>query len=273
MQANLPAAIPGADPAFDVLASGSHEAIVVPLLVLVFFVSFCGVLFGMMVRHYLRQRGLLAGGTGARRADGADREAGNASSRPVRWLAIRSTSPQRVLASLGLHNPTPCYLEEGLPRLGGRRLFISPPLGEWVLVLGSRLPDTAEDVDACFRFLHRLSRDLGEVQFFSMDPMLGRHGWAVLEEGRVKRGYAWAGGTLWNEGEATTAERRLGMRCYSYLEGHEPATATQVAAAIANAEKIPSLAAALGLDLAALETTAAGATPGIVGEFGPGRRR
>src|SRR5437868_54801 len=56
--------------------------------------------------------------------------------RPSRWLAIRCSNLQKVQAALGLHNPTPCPLSEGFSRLTEKKLFISPPIKGWILVVG-----------------------------------------------------------------------------------------------------------------------------------------
>src|SRR6185295_7557650 len=107
---------------------------------------------------------------------------------------------------LRLNNPTPCSWEEGLARAQGHKLFISPPVGGWILVMGSDLPDPGDDVDKCFRFILDLSRKLGHVQYFSANRVVDHHSWAQAEQGRVLRAYAWAGRTVWHQGKMTRAE-------------------------------------------------------------------
>ena len=102
-----------------------------------------------------------------------------------------------------------------------KKLFISPPVDGWILVIGSALPDPAADVDACFRFVMELSRKLGHVQFFSANRVLSHHAWVQVEAGRVRRAYAWAGTTLWKQGLKTTAEADLGLKCFDYFETAE----------------------------------------------------
>jgi len=171
--------------------------------------------------------------------------------RPVVWLAIRSRNPLEVQAALALADPTPCSWIEGLN--GENRLFIAPPVRGWVLVAGSGLPDPAEDVDRCFRFLRELSRKLGHVQFFHADRVLQHHAWARLEAGRVVRAYAWAGATLWNQGARTDAEAELGLRCFSYGEDLPPAKWGISELLAANVEKVPLLAERWSLDPVELE--------------------
>ena len=81
----------------------------------------------------------------------------------------------------------PCSWEEGLIEARERKLFISPPVGGWILVVGSSLPDPTEDVDECYRFLTSLSRKLGHVQFFSTNRFDNHHAWALIDQGRVFR--------------------------------------------------------------------------------------
>jgi hypothetical protein len=152
--------------------------------------------------------------------------------RPASWLAIRTTDPAAVRAVLAVPD----------------EFFISPQVNGWVIVTGPGLPSPGDDVDGCFRFLASASRKLGHLQFFHMEKFSGRHAWARLDNGRVTRAYAWAGETIWNQGEPTAAERGLDMNCHAYGEdpGAEPWTTNEPAAA--NIEKIPQLAARWSLD-------------------------
>jgi len=165
---------------------------------------------------------------------------------PTRWLTVKSSNPATVQAALNLHHPTPCSLEEGLAEAHDDKLFISPPIGGWILVLGSGLPDPAEDVDRCFRFLTQVSRKLGQVQFFSSSRVLNYHSWALTDKGRVYRGYSWAGETIWNQGPVTAAERDLDLICFEY--GAEVNAFTAREALAANCEKVSLLASRWGVD-------------------------
>jgi hypothetical protein len=181
---------------------------------------------------------------------------------PSRWLVVKATNPAQVLAALNLHHPTPCSLEEGLLESREDKLFISPSISGWVMVMGSGLPGPFEDVDACFRFLTGLSRKLGQVQFFSASRVVNQHAWALMEAGRVYRAYAWAGETIWNQGPVTAAERELGMRCFDYCTEQEYFAVKDDVAA--NSERIGQLAARWSIDPAALCSSSWGGH-GIVG--------
>jgi hypothetical protein len=183
---------------------------------------------------------------------------------PNRWIAIKASDPAVVQAALHLHRPIACSWEEGLAEAREDKLFISPSISGWVLVVGPGLPEPAEDVDLCYRFLTGLSRKLGQVQFFSASRVVNYHSWALLDRGRVYRGYAWAGETLWNQGLVTAAEKDLGMVCFEY--GTEQNSFAIRELLTANSDSVNQLAARWSVD-------PCGCSPamlhgrGIVGEF------
>jgi hypothetical protein len=184
---------------------------------------------------------------------------------PTHWLAVRCSSPDAVRSALGLRHVLHCSWTEGLCEANHHRLFITPPIKGWVLVFGHSLPEPADDVDACFRFLTGLSRRLGHVQLFISHWATGHHAWARANHGRVVRAYAWAEETLWNQGTLTPAERELGLRCRAYGEepGLDPAALREEARA--NCEQMPLLAARWSLDPEAISWKSLDRRPGIAG--------
>ncbi len=192
-------------------------------------------------------------------------------SAPSRWLAIRSSNPEAVQAALGLLRPRPCTWEEGLAAAQARRLFISPPVDGWILVMGSGLPEPAHDVDKCFHFIVALSRKLGCVQFFSASRAVHHHAWVHAEQGRILRAYAWAGKTLWNQGRLTKAETELRLKCFDYAEAAERSYFAQIHPSVLNTERVPLLAARWSLDPASINARLPGETQGIAGELSRSR--
>lgn len=185
--------------------------------------------------------------------------------RPTRWLAIRSRDMQAVQAALRLNNPRPCSWAEGV--FSSRKLFIAPPINGWTLVFGAGLPIPDDDVDLCYRFLRELSRKLGHVQFFQADQVLQHHAWAQLESGRVVRGYAWAGTTVWNQGVKTSAEVALKLNCFAY--GDNPGSDDWAVAdhIVANVEKVSQLAQRWSLDPTELDGRVLAQQQGIAGNM------
>jgi len=150
--------------------------------------------------------------------------------------------------------------------MGEEQFFIAPPFQGWVVVIGSGLPDPAADVDGCFRFLLRLSRKLGHVQFFSANRPVHHHAWVWAKNGRVVRAYAWAGETLWIQGSQTPAERDLGLKCFDYADATGRTLFGRREWVAANVDKLPLLAARWGLDPAHLGECCLGQEHGIAGE-------
>jgi len=184
--------------------------------------------------------------------------------RPACWLAIRTGSVHAVQSALRLHNARPCSWVDGLA--SEQKLFIAPPVRGWVLVIGAGLPDPADDVDICFRFLLQLSRQLGHVQLFSANRALSHHAWVRVQNGRVVRAYAWAGQTLWDQGVKTLAELELKMACFRYLETPPRPFFGQPDVLARNTDKVPRLAARWSLDPAAVDERLFEHASGLAGE-------
>jgi len=150
---------------------------------------------------------------------------------------------------------------------GEAKLFIAPPVKGWILVFGSGLPEPQDDVDACYRFVVELSRRLGHVQLFSASRILHHHAWVRAESGRIIRAYAWAGRTLWVQGQRTRAEKELAVTCLDYADAVEGAGGFGLPDRItANVDKVPLLAARWSLDPAAIDERFLEHECGIAGE-------
>lgn len=183
-----------------------------------------------------------------------------------RWLAIKGCDMAQVQAALGLHNPMPCSWDEVLTEHAGQKLFISPPVRGWILVVGQALPDPSEDVDRCFYFISRISRSLGNVQFYSVDRPCNYHAWVRAEMGQIRRAYAWAGKTLWNQGALTQAEIAVGCICFGYGESPEGIAFSGDVLAL-NTEKVKRLAAKWSFDPASIELGLLHDRRGVAGEM------
>ncbi len=183
--------------------------------------------------------------------------------RPTKWLAIRSVSPEAVKDALGLNHASPCSWSEGL--VTSHAFFIGPRLNGWVIVTGMALPDPSEDVDECYVFLCTLSRKLGHLQYFHANTDTRHHAWARLDDGCVTRAFAWAGTTLWNQGVETLPEIEAGLKTPDYGD----ATANQ-ADIEANVVKISKLASRWSLDPAGVRMTSIRESIGLAGESAMG---
>ncbi|MGZ8939660.1 MAG: hypothetical protein ACXW32_10660 [Limisphaerales bacterium] len=187
--------------------------------------------------------------------------------RPTRWMAVKCSNLQKVQNALGLHNATPCPLSEGFSRLGEHKLFISPPMKGWILVVGSSLPDVSDDVDKLYHFLMKIAGELGSVQYFSANRALSHHAWVRIENNRVYRAYGWAGETVWNQGERTAAEKELELKCHDYCDNPLPYPFTARDSHVSNTEKVMQLAARWSIDPMAVNNQNLRASFGIAGEL------
>jgi hypothetical protein len=185
-------------------------------------------------------------------------------SRPPLWMAVRAADPKRVQAALGLNQPTPCSWTEGMT--GARSFFVGPVVNGWIIITGSGLPNPSCDVDECYRFLIRISGQLGEVQLFHADRILHHHAWARAENGFVTRAYAWAGETIWNQGRKTPAETELSMKCFGYGEEPNADSWAAVEWTAANVGKVPLLATRWSLDPARINDRVRKYADGVAGE-------
>jgi hypothetical protein len=246
-----------------------HAVIIGVILLVLGLVMGIGVASFIFIIYTLR-KGRLAERNGLFNIEGLGRDRRSASALlglPNRWLAIRSGNPYVVQAALGLYKPTPCSWEEGLCAASEQKLFISPPVNGWVLVFGSSLPDPADDVDKCFKFVLEVTRKLGQVQFFSYNRVVSYHAWVQADQGRILRAYSWAGKTLWNQGTPTRAESELGLVCYDYSETAPRQAFSQHDPLATNTDRVSLLAARWSIDPAAIDARTLRQSHGITGRL------
>src|ERR1700722_278779 len=60
---------------------------------------------------------------------------------PARWLAVQAVNTSVVHPPLRVNRPARCSWKDGLTAEHEDKLFISPPISGWVLVVGSGLPE------------------------------------------------------------------------------------------------------------------------------------
>ncbi len=238
------------------------------LMLALFFVMVMGGLFVAMILRQGRYSRLDSGAQTERYVWRADRAAWEPLfDSPFRWLAIHGADVASIQNALGLRNTRPCSWEEGLHPAAEHRLFISPPVNGWTLVMGMDLPDPADDADESFHFLTRLSSKLGEVQFFSINRLFGHHAWVMAKDGVIERAYAFAGQTVWNQGALTAAEVKLRMSVFDYFQVPEKSFFTHVDPVGATTEKVTALAARWSIDPTTVDFRRMKGSRGISGRF------
>ena len=133
------------------------------------------------------------------------------------WLAIKTDDPAKIAETLKLHDLQPANWRTGLNTSYERydtHVFITPPVGDWVFVVGIALPDIGDSQrpDRCTPVLKELGTIYDSVFFFGTHRVVGFHVWARVDHGRVTRAYTYLGEqgvTLWDKGEKTQEEGDL----------------------------------------------------------------
>jgi len=150
----------------------------------------------------------------------------------IAWLALDTRDAEGVATALGLRALRPATWAKGIAAAHRSSVYITPPLADWTLAVGTALfpPDKA---DAFVKpLLERLSRQFGEAQYFCTHREVELYVWARARKGRLVRGFGWLGKeslTLWDEGAPTKEERDLGFRFCDGLSTPDEQCVTELA--------------------------------------------
>jgi hypothetical protein len=148
------------------------------------------------------------------------------------WYAARTSDLDAVVAALGLRNVVEATWQRGVAAAYADKVFVTPPLGKWVLAAGVTLfYDGDQPAGSVLPVLKKLSKTFGEAQYFASHRVVEAHCWALARDGTLVRGFSYVGerGEInWNEGKPTEAERALGKEA---LELPDESHVMQIAAA------------------------------------------
>ncbi len=127
----------------------------------------------------------------------------------ITWLAIAHTSPHKIVDQLELLDVREADFVEGLAAAREwteRNVFVTPPIGHWVLMVGVHVPMTRD-------FLFSVSaRLVATVQGFATHRLSDAHAWGEVSGGEILRFFSYAElDVLHDEGERTRAEVELGL--------------------------------------------------------------
>lgn len=131
------------------------------------------------------------------------------------WLAIETRDTEEVAAAIGLNHIQLATWKDGLESAHRGGVFVTPPVGDWTLVLGTPLFPRPERQNLQLdSLLERVSLPFREVQYFCNHPEVDLYVWARAGGGRVSRAFAWIGsldGLVWEIGSPTQEETNLGL--------------------------------------------------------------
>ncbi|MCW3105441.1 MAG: hypothetical protein JWO09_3881 [Bacteroidetes bacterium] len=111
------------------------------------------------------------------------------------WIAVKANDPQKVAECLKLRNISACNWAAGISKAYDDSVFISPPLGGWIIAAGVNLPapESTNDIHEVKKMLAALSLVFGEAQLFSTHRVVEYHCWIKAAAGAVTRIYAFSG--------------------------------------------------------------------------------
>jgi hypothetical protein len=131
------------------------------------------------------------------------------------WWAVRAASCEAVATALGLKPRRSANWASGVAASYRGWVFVTPPIGGWVLVTSRDLPDLIEHDPASLGEgspVSNLAARFEEVQCFVTHRVVEYHAWLRFQGGVCVRAYAYLGErgeTLINFGEDTPEEEEL----------------------------------------------------------------
>ena len=186
------------------------------------------------------------------------------------WLAVESTNTRAVAAALGLRRPAEEPWATGIEAAHRGSVFVTPPVGDWTLAVGTPLFPTPDGTAAFVpSLLDRLGRRFADVQFFCNHADVGLYAWGRARKGRLVRGYGWLGARsrlLWELGPPTKAEQELGFR---FEAGRPPQVEKDDAGGLApfTEEALFQLASFWSIDPTTLDGEYEEPRPGLLGRL------
>ena len=131
------------------------------------------------------------------------------------WIVVRSTDTNAVASALPIHSRNAANWHTGIDAAyNGGSVFVSPPVGGWVCIIGKWAAGTGErsSVQAVTKIVADLSSRFDEAQGYATHRVVEYHHWIIAKHGQVVRGFAYlgeSGEVLSNLGKVTEAEKRL----------------------------------------------------------------
>lgn len=135
------------------------------------------------------------------------------------WLAIKSDSPEAVLAKLPLKNVQIANWQSGFQAIGEtdyksslQPVFVSPSIHGWVFVVSHLSLPTPNQTESFHALMQPLLDEFQTVQYFGTYRVNDYIAWAKAENGQWQRRFVTAEGRiLENFGDQTAAEKSLGL--------------------------------------------------------------
>jgi hypothetical protein len=184
----------------------------------------------------------------------------------IGWIAVKGGNPGDLAQQLNLEHARRVPWTEGIEAayrdraLQPTTAFVTPPVGDWVLAVGSCfLPGGGKrSLDSLANLVTSLSVAFGEAQSFATHRVVEYHHWMRARDGHLERYFAFigeGGEVIANIGPVTEAERKLRF-------SREP-----VEQWMPNQEDVMTMAGAWSIDPSKLTALSIPAGLGILGRI------
>jgi len=135
------------------------------------------------------------------------------------WVAVKTTDKEKVADILGIKDRRPCNWVNGIDAAYDNKIFITPAVGQWTLVVGYGMSNpkakkTIDEAESFKAIIDKLSRAFGEAQFFLTHRVAEYHVWAKSINGHTIRYYSYLGESGENpmvDGKPTTIEKQYNL--------------------------------------------------------------
>lgn len=127
------------------------------------------------------------------------------------WFAIDTRDQHAVATAFQLQDTTRCVWEKGIEAAHNNQVFVTPPVGDWILVPSTSLYLMPGKLTM---LLEQLSSQFSDVQYFCHQEEIELYVWARAKNGTIERAFGWLGKqstTLMDVGEPDEDEQSLGI--------------------------------------------------------------
>jgi len=133
------------------------------------------------------------------------------------WIAVKTNDKAKIAEILEIKNGKPCNWKYGIEQAYQDKVFITPQVGQWTLIVGWGLTSFSfkselEEVRSFTGKIDKLSKEFGEAQFFVTHRVSDYQLWAKSISGKTTRLYCFLGEKGENiaiEGEPTEIEKKF----------------------------------------------------------------
>jgi hypothetical protein len=177
------------------------------------------------------------------------------------WISVKTSNKEKIAEILGLKQVHSENWKTGIEEAYNDKIFITPQIGEWTLIVGYGLadPNSKDELDEANSYkekINKLSKEFGEAQFFATHRVTEFHVWARSLNGQTVRFYSYVGEKGENiliEGEPTSIEKQYNLINTFSKEAKEEKYFDRADLTVPNEELVMKIASSWSVDPTTLE--------------------